>query len=104
MNISVFWGADLVAYLPLASSLWGKAEEVVQDGEVAAEQNVLFLQDVLLEKGRDLVTKQSLVILPDLPLHLHGAGFIQILVSHHQLQLLLRHLMWTNGSVKVLYT
>lgn len=64
----------------------------MQYGEIAAEECSLFLHDVLLEQRRDLVTKQSLVILPDLPLHLHCANFIQLLISHHLLQLLLRHL------------
>lgn len=64
----------------------------MQDGEIAAEERSLLLYDVLLEQRRDLITEQSLVILPDLPLYLHCADFIQILIGHHLLQLLLWHL------------
>lgn len=64
----------------------------MQDGEIAAEERSLLLNDVLLEQRRDFITKQSLVILPDLPLYLHCTDFIQLLISHHLLQLLLWHL------------
>lgn len=83
------WGAT---HLPLAPRLGRRAEEAVQDGDVAAEERRFLLHDVLLEEGGHLVPKQSLVVLPDLPLHLHRAHFVQLLVRHHDLQLLLGHL------------
>lgn len=61
----------------------------MQDGEIAAKECCLFLYDVLLEQRRDFIAKQSLVILPDLPFDFHCTDFIQLLISHHLLQLLL---------------
>lgn len=79
-------------HLPLTPRFWRRAEEAVQDGDVAAEERRFLLHDVLLQQGGDLVPKQGLVVLPDLPFHFHSAHFIQLLVSHHDLQLLLWHL------------
>lgn len=67
----------------------------MQDRNVTAEENVLLLQDVLLQQWRNLITKQSLVVLPNLALHLHCTCFIQVLISHYQLQLLFRDLQST---------
>lgn len=79
-------------HLALAPGFGGRAEEVVQDRELRAEERALLLHDVLLQQRGDLVTEERLVVLPDLPLHLHRTGPVQLLVSHHQLQLLLRNL------------
>ena len=77
----------------------GQPEKVVQDGELGAEERVLLLHDVLFQQRGDLVAEERLVVLPDLPLHLHGTGPVQLLVSHHQLQLLLRHLHDPTGHL-----
>ena len=79
-------------HLPLTPRFRRRAEETVQDGDVAAEERRFLLHDVLLQQGGHLVPKQGLVVLPDLPFHLHSTHFIQLLVSHHDLQLLLWHL------------
>lgn len=81
-----------MTHLALASCFGRRAEEIVQDGEVAAEQSGFLLHNVLLQEGRDFIPKQSLVVLPDLPFHLHSTHLVQLLVSHHQLQFLLWHL------------
>lgn len=79
-------------HLPLTPCFWRWAEETVEDGDVAAEERCFLLHYVLLQEGGDLVTKQSLVVLPDLPFHFHSTHFIQFLVGHHNLQLFLGHL------------
>lgn len=63
-------------HLPLTPCFWRWAEETVQDGDVAAEESCFLLHYVLLQEGGDLIAKQSLVVLPDLPFHFHSTHFI----------------------------
>lgn len=86
-------------HLTLAPGLGGRAEKVVQDRELRAEERALLLHDVLLQQRGDFVAEERLVVLPDLPLDLHRAGPVQLLVGHHQLQLLLRNLQDRQATV-----
>ena len=88
-DIGLHKPASAYAYLPLSACLRRGAEEIVQDGEVIAEERRFLLHNVLLQQRRHLIPKESLVVLPDLPLHLHRTHLIQFLICHHLLQLLL---------------
>lgn len=87
-------------YLSLPSCFGRWTEEIVQDRNFIAEENVFLLQDILFQQWRYLITKQCLVILPNLALHLHCTCFIQIFIGHYQLQLLLRDLWSTEQLSK----